>query len=187
VKNSRRTNEYDDELEIDQSSHFKRIYTYDSNEEEMVLYALETIPKVGVLSLVDQGVQGDNDQSTPYVLSKIQLGLYLHLKERRQYKDLVHKYIHLFVFSYKDFKEVTMEQHKIELLRNAKPVRKKQGRWNPRYIVMVKEKFDKLSEGGFIRPMEIIEWVFHVVLALKKWRTKGMVNYKALKVIKKNQ
>jgi hypothetical protein len=30
-----------------------------------------------------------------------------------------------------------MEQHKIELLSNAKPVKTKQGRWNPRYIAMV--------------------------------------------------
>ncbi len=61
MKNSGRTNEYDDESEIDQSFSFKRIYTFDSNEEEMGLYTLETIPKVGILSLVDQGVQGDND------------------------------------------------------------------------------------------------------------------------------
>jgi len=80
----------------------------------------------------------------------------------------MHKYIHLFVFNYKDFKEVTMEQHKIELLPNAKLVRTKQGKWNPIYIVMVKDKFDKLLEAGFIRPMKIIEWVFHVVLALKE-------------------
>jgi hypothetical protein len=108
---------------------------------------LETIPKVGALFHVNQKVQRDDDQSTPSVLterkimewvSKIQLRLDLHPKEKRQHKDLLRKYIHLFVFNYKDLREVTMEQHKIELLPNAKLVRTKQGRWNPRSITMVK-------------------------------------------------
>jgi hypothetical protein len=47
-----------------------------------------------------------------------------------------------------------MEQHKIELLSNAKPIRAKQGRWNPKYTVMVKEELDKLLEAKFIRLME---------------------------------
>jgi hypothetical protein len=61
-------------------------------------------------------------------VSKIQLGPDLRPEERKQYEDLFHKYIHLFTFSYKDLREVTMEQHKIELLSNAKPIRTKQGR-----------------------------------------------------------
>jgi hypothetical protein len=57
----------------------------------------------------NQRVWGDNDQSTPRVLtkgkimervSKIQLRPNLCLKERRQYEDLLCKYIHLFVFNY---------------------------------------------------------------------------------------
>jgi hypothetical protein len=61
------------------------------NEEEMGLYVLKVIPKVGALSQVDQGVRRDNDQSTPHVLtkgkivervSKIQLKLDLHLEEK---------------------------------------------------------------------------------------------------------
>jgi hypothetical protein len=41
-------------------------------------------------------------------------------EEKRGYEDLQHKYIHMFIFSYKDFREVTMEQQKMELLSNAK-------------------------------------------------------------------
>jgi hypothetical protein len=82
-----------------------------------------------------------------------------------------------------------MEQHKIELLPNAKPDRTKQGRWNPRYNAMVKEELDKLLEVGFIRPMEITKWVSLVVLTLKKnGKLRVCVNYKALnKVIKKDR
>jgi hypothetical protein len=47
------TSEYDDELEIDQSSNSEAIYIDDSSEEEVGLYALEAIPKVGILSQVD--------------------------------------------------------------------------------------------------------------------------------------
>jgi hypothetical protein len=61
VKSFEGTNEYDDELEIDQSSNSEGIYTDDSNEEEVGLYALETIPKVGALSEADQRVRGNDD------------------------------------------------------------------------------------------------------------------------------
>jgi len=54
---------------------------------------------------------------------------------------------------------------KNELLPNVKLIRIKQGRWNPKYIVMVKEKFEKLLEVGFIILLETIEWVYLLVLA----------------------
>jgi hypothetical protein len=122
-------------------------------------------------------------------VNKIQLRTDLRLKERRQYENLLCKYIHMFAFSYKDLKEVTMEQHKIELLPNAKPIMTKQRRWNPKYTVMVKEELDKLLEAGFIRPMETIEWVSHVVLTLKKnGKLRVYLNYKALnKITKKDR
>jgi hypothetical protein len=156
---------------------------------------LETIPKVGALS--NQRVQGDDNQSPPCVftkgeveewLSKIQLGPDLQPEERKQYEDLLRKYIHLFAFSYKDLREVMMEQHKIELLRNVKSIKAKQGRWNPRYTAMVKEELDKLLEVGFIRLVETTEWVSLVVLTLKKnGKLRVCVNYKALnKVTKKD-
>jgi hypothetical protein len=161
MKNSKGTSEYEDESKTDQSFSSEGIYMDDSSEEEVGLYALETIPKVGALS--DQRVQGDDNQSPPCMftereveerLSKIQLGPNLQPEERKQYEDLLRKYIHLFAFCYKDLKEVTMEQHKIELLPNAKLIKAKQGRWNPRYTAMVKEELDKLLEAGFIRHVE---------------------------------
>jgi len=109
------------------------------------------------------------------------LGPDLQPEERKQYKDLLRKYIHLFAFSYKYLREVTMEQHKIELLPNVKPVRATQGKWNSRYSTMVKEELDKLLEAGFIRPVETTEWVSPMVLTLKKnGKLRVCVNYKAL-------
>jgi hypothetical protein len=172
------------------------IYTDDSSEEEVGLYALETIPKVG--ALLDQRVRGGDNQLTPCVLterkvverlSKFQLGLDLHPEERKQYDNLLRKYIHLFTFNYKDLREVTVEQHKIELLPNAKSIRAKQGRWNPRYTAMVKEELDKLLEAGFIKPVETTKWVSPMVLTLKKnGKLRVCVNYKSLnKVTKKDR
>jgi hypothetical protein len=54
------------------------------------------------------------------------------------------------------------------MLPNAKPIKTKQGRWNSKSIIMVKEELGKLLKAGFIRPMETTEWVFHVALAFKK-------------------
>ncbi len=87
-------------------------------------------------------------------INNIQLGPNFYPKEKKQYEDLLPKYIHLFAFSYRDLREVTMEQHKIELLPNAKLVLTKQGRWNPKYIVMV-EELDKLLEARSIKLVEI--------------------------------
>jgi hypothetical protein len=50
VKSFGRMNEYDDELETNQSSSSEGIYTNDSSEGEVGLYVLEVIPKVGTLS-----------------------------------------------------------------------------------------------------------------------------------------
>jgi hypothetical protein len=49
-------NEHDDELKTSQSFSSKGIYTNDYSEKKVVLYALETIPKVGVLFQADQRV-----------------------------------------------------------------------------------------------------------------------------------
>jgi len=42
-------------------------------------------------------------------VNKIQLRPDLDPEERRQYEDLLRKYIHLFTFNYENLKEVTME------------------------------------------------------------------------------
>jgi hypothetical protein len=100
VKNSGGTSEYEDESETDQSSSSEGIYTDDSSEEEVGLYALETIPKVGALS--DQRVQGDDNQSTTCVftereveerLSKIQLG-----PDRRRESNMWIYYVSISIF-----------------------------------------------------------------------------------------
>jgi len=118
MKSFRGMSVYDDELKIKQSSSFEGIYMDDSNEGEIGLYALETIPKVETLSQMDQKIQKDDDQPTPCVLtegeivehvSKIQLRLDLRLEKRKKYEDLLRKYIHSFTFNYNDLNHGTTQ------------------------------------------------------------------------------
>jgi len=49
---------------------------------------------------------------------------------------------------------------------------------------MVKKELDKLLEAKCIKSMETIEWIYHVVLALKKNdKLRVCVNYKTLNKI----
>ncbi len=90
----------------------------------------------------------------------IQLRPNLCLNKKRQYEDLLYKYIRLFGFSHKDLKEVTLKYHKIELLANAKSV------WEMKSKIHfhVNEEFDKLLKTRFIKHVKTIRWVFSMVL-----------------------
>jgi hypothetical protein len=59
-------------------------------------------------------------------------------------------------------------QHRIILESNAKPIRQRQYRMNPKYSLMVKEEIDKLLECGFIYPVPYSEWVSPIVVVSKK-------------------
>jgi hypothetical protein len=76
----------------------------------------------------------------------------------------------VFAWTYKDLKGVPPKicQHQIVLEANAKPVRQRQYRMNPKYSLMVKEETDKLLECGFIYPVPYSEWVSPIVVVPKK-------------------
>ena len=76
----------------------------------------------------------------------------------------------VFAWTYKDLKGVPPDicQHQIVLEPNAKPVRQRQYRMNPKYSLMVKEEIDKLLECGFIYPVPYSEWVSPIVVVPKK-------------------
>ncbi|KAG6553354.1 hypothetical protein Mapa_005089 [Marchantia paleacea] len=86
-------------------------------------------------------------------LSTLKFGPKVTMEEKSRFLDIFRKYIHVFAFSYKDLKEVTLETHRIELEEKARPVRQKQRRINPPTAVVVKEEIDKLKDAGFIYEM----------------------------------
>src|SRR5450759_702690 len=58
---------------------------------------------------------------------------------------------------------------------NARPVRQRQYRLNPKYSLKVKEELDTLLEAGFIYPVKHSEWVSPIVIAPKKVGADGKV------------
>ena len=61
-----------------------------------------------------------------------------------------------------------MCEHHINLEENAKPVRQRQRRLNPKYFLLVKEEIEKLLEIGFIYHMSYSEWISPIVIVPKK-------------------
>jgi len=75
-----------------------------------------------------------------------------------------------FAWSYHDLKGVPLEicKHNIILEPDAKPMRQRQYRMNPKYSLMVKEEIDKLIACGFIFEVPYSELVSPIVIVPKK-------------------
>ena len=67
-----------------------------------------------------------------------------------------------------------MVEHRIPLVPGSKPVRQKERRMNPRLQLLVKAELERLLQVGFIKPVEITDWVSPMVLVKKK---NGKLNF----------
>lgn len=103
-------------------------------------------------------------------IRNIKVGVNLHDEEVAKYKDLVMEYRDIFAWSYKDLKGIPPEiaQHRIPLIPGAIPIRQKERRMNPQLQLVVKAELEKLLQAGFIKPVEITDWVSPMVLVKKK-------------------
>ena len=153
---------------------------------------MEAVPKGGVPLLRQIPAKRPkekpilSDEEIAWRLNQIRLGAELFPQEREHFCKVLRKFIHLFAFNCKDMREVTLETHKIELVQNAKAVRQKSYRMNPKYAVVIKIELEKLLEAGFIRPVENTEWVSPISLATKKnGQLRVCVNYKKLNDVTK--
>jgi hypothetical protein len=90
------------------------------------------------------------------------------------------EYRDIFTWSYRDLKGIPPEvaQHTIPLIPGAKLIRQKERHMNLRLQLVVKAKLEKLLEAGFIKPIEITDWVSPMVLVKKK-----MGNYECASII----
>ena len=89
-----------------------------------------------------------------------------------------------FAWTYSDLKGIPAEvcEHKIVLEDDAKPVRQRQHRLNPKYSLMVKEELDKLLEVGFIYPVPHNEWVFsHCDGSQEEWEDPDLSRFQETK------
>ena len=113
----------------------------------------------------------------------IKIGSQLTDKEVQQYKDLVLEFIDVFAWSYTDLKGMPPEivQHTIPLFPDSKPIRQLQRRMNPRMQLIVKAVLEQLLQAGFIKPVEITNWVLPMVLVKKKnGKIRICIDYRAL-------
>jgi hypothetical protein len=87
-----------------------------------------------------------------------------------KYVDLLKAYEKVFAWSHEDLKGIDPKygQHQIDLMEGAIPIRQKQYRLNPKYLVAVKDEIDKLTRAGFIYPILSSEWVSPIVIVAKK-------------------
>lgn len=78
---------------------------------------------------------------------------------------------------------MTLEEHKIELLSNAKPLQQRPGKINPNYAQIVKEELDKLLDARFIILMKNPKWVSPLTINIKKnGKLQLCVNYRKLNI-----
>ena len=113
----------------------------------------------------------------------IKIGSQLTDEEVQQYKDLMLEFIDVFAWSYTDLKGMPLEivQHTIPLFPDTKPIRQLQRHMNPRMQLIVKAKLERLLQAGFIKHVEITDWVSSMVLIKKKNRKIWIcINYRAL-------
>jgi hypothetical protein len=83
---------------------------------------------------------------------------------------LLHEYQDLFPTKFIDMKGIKgpMGEMKIPLKPNARPVKKRPYRLNPKYKEKVKIDLDRMLEAGIIEPIEESEWISPMVVQDKK-------------------
>jgi hypothetical protein len=149
-----------------QKSNWEPPYTTDDDFEEPPDF-LDSTP---VAKHVPQDQCCDLNIGTKEEPKNIQISKHLSRQERYSWQRFFIQHYSTFAWSYKDLKGVPPEvcEHHINLEENAKPVRQRQRRLNPKYSLLVKEEIEKLLEIGFIYPVPYSKWVSPIVIVPKK-------------------
>ncbi|BFI32702.1 hypothetical protein MPTK2_3g07970 [Marchantia polymorpha subsp. ruderalis] len=116
-------------------------------------------------------------------IRKIKMGSQLEDDEIREYGKLVDEFSDTFAWSYDELKGIPREmvEHSIPLIPGSRPVRQKERRMNPQLQLLVKSELERLLQAGFIKPVEITDWVSPMVLVKKKnGKLRVCVDYRRL-------
>ena len=108
-------------------------------------------------------------------------------KDRQSYVSLLSDFSDVFASSPSDLTGILprLGEHKIDLVEGAVPVRQRQYRLNPRYLLMVKEDINRLLEAGFIYSVVNSEWVSPIVVVPKKIGADGKVKIRVCQDFRK--
>ena len=74
----------------------------------------------------------------------------------------------LFITKHVDLPTITVEEHKIELVEGARPIRCKQQRLSPQQADILKRELDQLLAGGFIELVDNAQWISPITIVQKK-------------------
>jgi hypothetical protein len=163
-------------LSVEESTIRSEVDTNDYfNEDDVGLYVFEMVQKLQEED-TPSIVTSRDDAKFGRAIFPISLENDLTIKERSDIQGLFHNYHHLFTTKYKDLKKVILEEHKIELLLNAKPSRQRFQKMNPYYAQTIKEELNKLLETQFIVLVENSKCVSHITMK-KKRKLCACVNY----------
>lgn len=160
---------FDEEYDSDWSTDFS-----DSNstsETEGEVYVLEVLLQI-LTSRAGNRVEPCREKE---IFSKVQFGPLLSSQEKNTLEDLIREYAHLFVTCHRDLPSITLEEHHIDLVDRARPVRVRQRRLAPEKVGILKNEIDKLLEGGFIIQVKNADWISPVVIVPKKEESGGYV------------
>ncbi|GLJ11025.1 hypothetical protein SUGI_0140700 [Cryptomeria japonica] len=99
----------------------------------------------------------------------IKIGKCLDEEEQKQYEDLLHEFTDIFAWTYSDMPGIDPKivTHNIVLVPDAKPVKQKIQKMNPKVALLVKAEIEKLLEAGFIRPIDYSPWISNIVAVAK--------------------
>ena len=104
--------------------------------------------------------------------------------DKQSYVSLLSEFSDVFAWSPSDLTGISpkLGEHNIE---GVVPVRQRQYRLNPTYLLMVKEDIDWLLEAGFIYPIVNSEWVSTIVVVPKKVGADGKVKIRVCQDLRK--
>ena len=109
---------------------------------------------------------GTKDHSQP--INKVYDGIYG--QELQDWTEFFHIHKSAFSWTYADLRGIPdeIDEYRIVLEEDAKPIRQRQDRLNPKYSLMVKEELDKLLRVDFIYVVSYNDWVFPIVMVPNK-------------------
>ena len=113
----------------------------------------------------------------------MKMGSKLEDAEIKEYNKLIDEFSDTFVWSYDELKGIPREmvEHCIHLIPGAKPVRQKEWRMNPQLQLLVRAKLERLLQVGFIKTVEITNWISPMVIVEKKnMKLRICVDYRKL-------
>src|SRR5450759_710472 len=107
--------------------------------------------------------------------------------QKETLKELLMEFKDVFAWSHHELTGIdpSYGEHRIDLEDNARPVRQRQYRLNPKYSLKVKKKLDILLDVGFIYPIKHSEWVSPIVIAPKKVGVDGVAKIRVCQDYKK--